>query len=361
MKRVKIDVSKEDIKPVLYFIISMFQQETIHRQGTSSKSDLIGGFIDRWINKISEDLIFRKHLLLDKNYSVVNDYFIYGNQSKKNAPDILGLKINDKIIKFTEYDNNEWLQISGMPHIEIKTFRQNQRLVSVRDTQLEDDHYYIFVESDFNHDYLIDLFYPEFLDKEILDKIKMSDDFIKSNKQNILLQPSKISINKSDNIGTLEIITVVKGSEFKKRATRCKEKETVFYLTDIQQYYKSVRGEDKKPQKFKDIFQYNPLINMYETQWFQKKLIPFYAENIDELEILKKNKTNFYCRSSKECILNDYNLQANIIYKVDVELFDRNSSWIEYVALKDQSLENMSCEDELVILLDNIANNITRN
>lgn len=360
MERVKIDVTKEDIKPLLYFIISMFQQETIHRQGTSSKSDLIGGFIDRWINKIPEDLIFRKHLLLNKNYSVINDYFVYGMKSKKNAPDILGLQIENQIIKFTEYDTNEWLQIEGMPHIEIKTFRKNQRLVSVRDTQLEDDNYYIFVESNFDNDYLIHLFDEQYLERETLDKITMSNQFIKDNSQQILIQPPKILIDNKESIGTLEIITIVRGSEFKKRATLCKEEENVFYLKNIVEVT-SVRGGLEIPKKFNEIFQYNSETDMYEAEWEASKLIPIYAQNVNKLEILKINKKNFYCKSSKECQLYNYNLKAGVIYKVELEIFQRNSGWNEYVALKNQFPENINCEAQLLILLDEIANNISKN
>lgn len=69
-----IQVSKSYILPLMYFIISKFQDENVHMQGISSKSDLIGGYIDRWINKLPENLIFNKFLLKDKSYSVINDY-----------------------------------------------------------------------------------------------------------------------------------------------------------------------------------------------------------------------------------------------------------------------------------------------
>ena len=61
-----IEITKEDLYPLLYFIVEMYQAETSHRQGTSSKSDFIGGFIDRWINKLPENLIFNKLILLNK-------------------------------------------------------------------------------------------------------------------------------------------------------------------------------------------------------------------------------------------------------------------------------------------------------
>ena len=128
---------------------------------------MLGGYIDRWINKIPENLLFNNLLLKDKNYKVINDYFIYGAKSDKNAPDILGLKANGNILKFAEFFDNTWVPVEGMPYIEVKSFRQNQKLVSVRETQLKDDNYYVFVESDFKPDYLISMFDDSFLIKHL--------------------------------------------------------------------------------------------------------------------------------------------------------------------------------------------------
>ena len=36
---IKVDVEQKDIYKLIYFIVSMFQNENNHRQGTSSKSD----------------------------------------------------------------------------------------------------------------------------------------------------------------------------------------------------------------------------------------------------------------------------------------------------------------------------------
>ena len=156
----EVAISRSDILPLVYFIISMFQREKNHRQGISEKSDLIGGYIDRWINKLSENIIFNKVLLENKDYKVVNDYFIYGNdknsRADKNAPDILGLKTNNgDIIRFAEFNNKTWIKCSNMPYIEVKTYKTNQKLIVIRETQLQDDNFYVLVESNFAPDYLI--------------------------------------------------------------------------------------------------------------------------------------------------------------------------------------------------------------
>lgn len=351
--RNEINISKEDVKPLIYFIIAMFQQENTHRQGTSAKSDLIGGFIDRWINKIPEDIIFNKYLLLNKPYSVVNDYFVYGPQSEKNAPDILGLRVGEKIVRFAEYDKNKWVQIEGMPHIEIKTFRKNQKLVSVRDTQLNDDDYYMFIESDIAVDYLVNLFDLNCFDDEVRKKIQMNNCFIKENSEGILLQPPKIITNEIDTLGTLNIITIIKGSDFRKRATICNPGEDVYYLKNIEEVKKVTRPNCDC--YFKDVFKYDHRIDMYIVTWESLKTIAMYAENIKRLKILKKNKKSFYCKTTDECSIYNFKLKANTLYKVDLEIFERNSKWNEYVALKNQFSDCLDKTEELITLFDKIA------
>ena len=106
-----------------------FRGDPLHMQGTSAKRDLIGGYIERWFNKIAETVIF-DDLLKGKNYQVVSDYYLYGNDSDKNAPDILGLKTSSgKNIPFSRYNNGTWTPVEGMPKVEVKVVRQDQALL----------------------------------------------------------------------------------------------------------------------------------------------------------------------------------------------------------------------------------------
>lgn len=352
----KIEINTEDIKPLLYFIISMFQQENIHRQGTSSKNDLMGGFIDRWINKISESLIFNKYLLKDKNYSVINDYFVYGAKSKKNAPDILGLKTDKQIIKFAEYDKNEWIQIKGMPHIEIKTFRKNQRLVTVRETQLCDNNYYILVESDLDNDYLIALFNDQYLDEKILKEIEMNEKFIKNNDGGILIQPPKIINSEKDNIGSLKVLTTITGKEFKEKATKCEEGENIWYFKNVSEVSKVKGPLLEKPQKFTELFG-NIKKDKYEVnlKGEEKYILPINVSDPDKIEIIKINKGSFYFKAKEKCQMGQFALKKDCLYKVELTLFERSSKWVEYMTYKDQLTEINS--DDFVSLLDSIIEN----
>lgn len=351
----KINITRDDILPLIYFIISMFQEENNHRQGTSSKSDLLGGFIDRWVNKIPEELIFSKHLLKNKNYKVINDYFIYGAGSDKNAPDILGLKENDDVIPFAVYKDTKWEQINGMPHIEIKTFRKNQKLVSVRDTQLDDDTYYIFVESDLKQDYMLKLFDIKYFTEEIRKKLIMDDVFISSNSKGIIKSVNNIIGKDSDSIGTIEILRVLKGCEYRKRATLCDEKKNVYYLKGIE-FVKDIRGKNLNTP-FNEFFEYEQEINCYSSNWGNLKLIPMYVNNVDKIIIRKVNKKNFYVETLDDAQIYNFKLKSNSIYRVDLEQFERNSSWREYVALKNQFTEDVDATEELLKHFDEIVKN----
>lgn len=342
-----IKVEKQDILPLIYFIVSMFQKENTHRQGTSSKSDLLGGYIDRWVNKIPENIIFNKILLKDKSYKVINDYFIYGNGSDKNAPDILGLTNNNIIIKFAEFIDNTWNMIDGMPHIEVKTFRKNQKLVSVREQQLEDDKFYVFVESDFKPDYLIKLLSDEVIDSSLMSKIIMPKEFIKSNKKGLITQPIEINLEEDEEIGNLEIISIIKGVDYKHNSVKCGVKEDVYYIKEIKEV-NMIRGQNVEIS----LLNY---MRKSKNLWNGKKVIPFCGEKFENIIIKKINKKSFYCTIKDSARLYETNLQNEKIYKIDLELFERSSSWNEYIALKNQFINKSDRRNELIELLDKIV------
>ncbi|MCQ4922233.1 hypothetical protein NE686_03995 [Tissierella carlieri] len=317
----EIIITKKDILPLVYFIISMFQQENTHRQGTSSKSDLIGGYLDRWINKIPENIIFNKFILEDKPYTVVNDYFIYGAQSDKNAPDILGIKSGNRLIKFAEFEDDTWKQCSGMPHIEVKTFRKNQKLVSVRETQLKDDNFYVFVESDFNSDYLLQLFDAEIYGNEFLDKIVMDWDFVRSNKKSIIMQPQSLKRNADDIIGTLKLISIIKGNDIRKNAVCCGEKENMYYIKNISEALRITSPLKESEQKSIYEFFKGDSIDL----WNGIKMTPINCNKPKDVIIKKVNKKSLYCEALDDCTIYDFHLEAGKKYKIDLEVFERSS------------------------------------
>lgn len=203
-----IKMSSELIKPYCLWAIVKFRKDNYHTQNNSSRGDLIGGFLDRWINKIPEYFIFDE--LLNKfnesnesNYSIINDYFFYYAESAKNAPDVLGLKReeNGNIIlhKFATFNNDSWNIKRDAPLIEVKTFRQSQKLITIPRNQLEKNSsdenngniYYAIVYADekLNKNYLLNL-----LDRDLFDINPLfyyNSEFIESDNLNLLDFPDK--------------------------------------------------------------------------------------------------------------------------------------------------------------------------
>lgn len=343
----EVDIKKEDMMPLIYFIVSMFQQENTHRQGTSAKNDLIGGYLDRWINKIPENIFFNKLLFRDKAYEVVNDYYIYGPQTEKNAPDILGIKKDTSIINFAEFEDKKWNLLKNMPHVEVKTFRKNQKLVSVRDGQLCDDNYYVFIESNFKPDYLIQLFDKSVFDECNKEKIMMDDTFVKSDCEKLLQQPKYI-MNNDDSIGSIKLISIIKGSDYKENSLCCVEKEHVYYVKDISKVER-IRGANS-----------NCTLKEYLKDGEHKglKLIPIISDNLNKIIVKKINKKSIYIQPEEDSLIYEYKVEKDKIYKIDIEEFERNSKWTEFVALKNQFINKEDRTNELVDLFDKIAEDL---
>jgi hypothetical protein len=348
----EVAISRSDILPLVYFIISMFQREKNHRQGISEKSDLIGGYIDRWINKLSENIIFNKVLLENKDYKVVNDYFIYGNdknsRADKNAPDILGLKTNNgDIIRFAEFNNKTWIKCSNMPYIEVKTYKTNQKLIVIRETQLQDDNFYVLVESNFAPDYLISLFADDVFDDSFLNLLKMDSSFIKNNEHGMISQTRKINCLNYDNLGTLKLLAVMKGEDIRTNAIKVNSKENICYFKDVEEV-SEVRRPDTDVT-LKDFFKNER--NTYND----KKIIPFEADKPDKIIIKSTLKTCMYIEVLDDCCIYDVNLSKGKTYKILIEEFRRSSTASEYVMLKRKLRNKLDKTEELISILDDIA------
>ena len=77
------EVYVKDIEKRVYFIVNLIQaQKSSTMQGAlTSKSDSMGGIFDRFINSVTEDIIFDKILIpqieTDKKVEVIKDYYLY--------------------------------------------------------------------------------------------------------------------------------------------------------------------------------------------------------------------------------------------------------------------------------------------
>ena len=181
----------------------------------------------------------------------------------------------------------------------------------------------------------------------------MDSCFIKNNENEILKKVQNINKNKDDILGQLKLITIISGKDYRERTVRCIEKESVYYIKNIVEV-SNIRSQLHKAISFRDMFNYNSKINVYEGTWNDHKLISFYADRVDKIKIKKTNKKNFYCISKQDFCLNGQELHKDKIYKVEFEEFQRSSNWIEYIAMKNQFPDSVDKTKKLVDLFDKI-------
>lgn len=337
----EIEITAEDLKKIIYFILMKFQTDSLHMQGTSSKRDLLGGYIERWFNKSAENIVF-DGLLEDKPYTVIPDYFLYNNDSEKNAPDILGLKMKDTVVPFVKYDNGRWESIPNMPRIEVKVVRKDQSLVGVREPQMIDD-YYVFIESDLAEDYLASIFAEDVFDKRHFQSLETSREFI-LNDEDAKIIPHK-EYKRPDFIGSYKLLGIYKKDDFQKGTTFCGKKVSPYYFSDVENIVCKGNTEEKI-STINGIYTYNYDDNIY---------LPIHIEGGKNLRLIKKHKTTFYLESEKSLKINGKELDAGTI-KVSLKMFERSSNWEENVCTKDiLPLTVKDSTQELIQLFDRIS------
>ncbi|MBZ5482408.1 hypothetical protein JGU65_24800 [Bacillus sp. T_4] len=343
-----IGITSEEFNKFIYFALSKFEHDPLHTQGTSSKSDYIGGFIDRWINRISEELIFNKLLLADRTYKAGIDYFLYDNQSMKNAPDILGLEDENNIIPFAKYDNDCWVPVTNRPWIEIKTFREKQKMLSVRDSQMIDDHYYVMCELHIKPNYLKNVFNSSLFSDEIKNSMVMREGYIERDVHQHLQSIQEVQFN-NDIIGQVNLLGVFKGSDLVSHCNFLAAGQPVKYITNIERVASIPRPN------IHELMSVNSL-NLY----IRENYLNIRVENPHNIIIKKKNVGSMYIKVLNECKINGKELTEGN-YKISFSKFQRSSTWAEYVAHKytfDQSNDQTT---ELLNSLDTIYQNNIHN
>lgn len=348
----KIPINKDDLKQIIYFVLMKFKGDPAHLQGTSTKRDLIGGYIERWFNKIAEPFIFDE-LLKDKNYKVVPDYFIYKGDSEKNAPDILGLQMeSEKTAVFAQYNNGTWVAKPDMPKIEVKVFRKDQALLGVRETQM-DNSYFVFVESDLSDDYLTAIFEGAVFDEKYFRELEMSEDFIQSDSDNQIVPHSKIG--KADSIGTIRLIGTYTKEELRNNTTLCARGISPYYFFEAVNV-ENIRGMSSE----EDYLEVGEDGLIKYTISDDTVYLPFSSKGLEgsRLKVLKRNKGSVYVEIDEELEICGFNLKMGLA-KIAFKKFDRTSGWDENIALK-YIVENYAhdCTDEMVSKFDEIASSI---
>ena len=343
-----LKITPEKLIEAVYFAMQMFRSDSIHLQGTSTKRDLIGGYIDRWINKVAERIIF-DWILEERSYSAVTDYFLYRN-SEANAPDILGLKKDDgKVLPFVHFDKDRWASVPAMPRIEVKVLRKDQQLMGIREPQMIDD-YYVFIESDIAGDYLTTLFEEQAFDDAILSRLAMPDEFIKDNSLGNLVD--HFPMRRNSIIGTLRLIGTYSTEGIRNNTTLCAKQVSPYYFDNAMntdnppkqqsRCGKLVRGDD-------GLFRYSP------SRADQTVYLPIIIDSEEkEFKVIKRFKTSVHFHLKKPARINGMPLVPGTA-KITFKKFDRSSSWDENIATqyvftntaKDETLEMLKVFDQI--------------
>ncbi len=373
MKEVKFN--KDDIIERVYFITKLVQNQkgTTMQGALTSKSDSMGGIFDRFINTLSDSLVFDKIILpqiqTDKEVSVISDYYYYKPTKAIAgiAPDIFGINVDGKQIPFTKF-NNKWEQVDGMPQIEIKTFKAKDQMISLRN-QDYDDEYLVLVDLDLRIDYLVPFLNSNILNEKLVEKMKMDDSvFIIEDRDSKITKVTPIDYS-SDNIGTLKLISVTNATDFMRQATLCEGNISVRRMKEIRVRKVNVKSgllHDKlslyanKSPRINKLYEFNELWKEKTKVETNVSILDFSADKIDKIEICKYNANGIVITALEEgCSFNDTPLEVGKQYSISFETLDRSgNAGSEYFMQKQCAVYLNGIEKQLIKKLENIINSV---
>lgn len=372
----EVIVNIDDIKKAVYFISNLTQMQGTRpmRGALNSKGDYMGGIFDRWINIIPESVVFNKIILPkisgEKDAKVITDYYDYDPKQVGIAPDVIGVSVNKKAIPFVKFDER-WIPVNGKPQIEVKTFKKNQKMVSLRN-QGYDNKYLVLAETNFRVDYLVPLINEEIYSDDIYNELYMNDDiFIVSNENQMITQSRKIDIERKD-IGTISLLGITTAREFMNISTKCDAGVSVEYFSEVEEN-QSKRNINSSVGMLEDYCSItnNGLLRL-SNNWYEKvdsdrmtykynkkiKTLDFFVSDIEAIEILKICKSKMIIRTHKDCIWEDTNLKKDKIYNIIIKELDRSgSTGEEYFLLKTAIPKLKNEENRLLAELKQIINN----
>ena len=309
----KIKIKRQDIIPYVYFVSSLAQQTKNGMFGAlSTKSDLIGGIFDRWINIIPESLSFNQYFLpktlkqlgIKKDVSVFSDFFMYNPTTVGIAPDVLGLKIDNKIVPFVKYDDTKekkcfWVTQDDCPQIEVKSFFGRKYMVSLRDQHCGDK-FLVMISAQIDVDYLLSFFNSGLFDSTQQAKLNMPNDFIISDTKNLLSQTKPVVFNK-ENIGEIEILTVTTADNFTEIAIELKAGDIPRYFVDCtkrkarKKFDADINGLPRLTHYFK---KNNKGLYSCNEEWYKlfnnanEKTLDLAIENPDNIVVIGNTKNS---------------------------------------------------------------------
>lgn len=371
----QINFNKNDILERVYFITKLVQNQkgTTMQGALTSKSDSMDGIFDRFINTISDSLVFEKLILpkikTNKEVHVISDYYYY--KPSKNiagiAPDIFGLTINGKQIPFTRF-NNKWEAVKGMPQIEVKTFKAKDQMISLRN-QDYDDEYLVLIDLNLRIDYLVPFLDATILNNALIKKMEMDDSvFIIEDKGSKITKVTPIDYS-SNTIGTLKLISITNATDFMKQTTLCKGNISVRRMKEIKvRKTKVVKGllHDKlntyanPSPRIKKLYEFNEKWKKKTNVGKNTALLDFSADKLDKIEICQYNVSSIVITALEEgCSFNGTALELGKQYTVSFETLDRSGNGgSEYFIQKQCAVYLNGLEDKLIQDLENVISSV---
>lgn len=348
----------EDLRRVVYWASCKFRSDKSARiMGQAEKRDLLGGFLDRWINRAPEFIIFR-HLLKAKNYEALPDFYFYDEKSKKNAPDVLGIrKRNGEIVKFVEYVDGSWVQLPKTPWIEVKTSRSDQALNAIGESQFQDDRYFVIVESYIKKDYLISIIDKSVFSDEVFESFRSpAGDFVRSDRLDSIVVPEKVTPDSS--LGYFRLVGIFKGSELKKISRLCRGKskdipaESPLYISSYERIEAIDRPEIGKLVEGIHSLKITYCYKKIEKEVFAVPIAISFLSPCSEAKIVKMTKSYIIIALVGKMQI-DNKILTEGFYKILFKQFGRTSTSNEYIFSKN-ILESKAkeCKEELIAELD---------
>lgn len=368
-------VYKDDIVERVYFITKLVQNQNGNTmQGAlTSKSDSMGGIFDRFINTISDSLIFDKIILpqieTNKKTRAISDYYYYKPTKSVAgiAPDLFGLNIDGTDIAFTQF-NNKWEPVPGMPQVEVKTFKAKDQMITLRDQEYKE--YLVFVDFDLRIDYLVPFLDSNILNDKLVSKMKMNRKlFIKEDKKSKITEVNPINYS-SDEIGNMKLLSITNAMDFKKQATYCGGHISVRRMKSINVRKINIKSHllhdklsiyVKKSKRIEDLYEFNELWRRKQTNIDKNtELLDFSADKIDKIEICKFNNNSIVITALEDgCSFNGTQLKVGKQYTVEFATLDRSGNdGEEFFMQKQCAVYLKRLEKQLINELKKIINSV---
>lgn len=329
-----IDIWRDDIKSYIYFISSMSQEKMYG--GLSSKSDLMGGIFDRWINIISEGTIFNKYFLkkISPKYKVITDFYLYKPSNIGIAPDLLGVRTPHGDVPFAKFGQQGWTPYKDAPQIEVKTFKEDQYLVSLRN-QHYNGKYLVLLQMDLNPAYLVPFFSKDIFSRKVYSSLKMNDEvFIEEKLSREMKQTPRITKDKK--LGTLDLIRVTTADEFMNCCDLCGPKISPQYIKSIDNTRKL--NTPKIIIKMNELCDLEDKLFVFNKRWYDLQInknimtLSWKIMNVDQIEVTKITGSSISIRVLAESAsINNIELLAGNSYLIKFGLLDRSGArGVEY-------------------------------